>query len=211
MLSHSKGFLAMNEKYKMPFDTTQTDIIVNAELPETREISVVNKTLLAKISSIIEGEVLYENDTFYIVKSSGAKIAYPYEAEGFRKLGLLWKLIRNGLLESGSILFWDEPEWNINPEHLPVLVDILLTIQRNGVQIFVATHNYNLARYFDVLREKNDEIVFYNLSKQDGVMCCDKSAEYIKLTSSVLEKADQALFDSVAKYVVENDNDKKNF
>ncbi|MDR2114982.1 MAG: AAA family ATPase [Planctomycetaceae bacterium] len=211
MLSHSKGFLAMNEKYKMPFDVTQTDIIVNAELPETRKISTVSETLLAKIRKIIDGEVLYENDTFYIVKSSGQKIAYPYEAEGFRKMGLLWKLIRNGLLESGSILFWDEPECNINPEHLPVLVDILLTMQRNNVQIFVATHNYNLARYFDVLRQKNDDVIFYNLSKHNHTVRYDKSAEYVKLASSVLDEADQALFDAVAKYMVEKTNDKNNF
>ena len=38
MLSHAKGFLAMNQKYSMPFDGTQVDIIVNASLPETREI-----------------------------------------------------------------------------------------------------------------------------------------------------------------------------
>lgn len=38
MLSHAKGFLALNQKYNMPFDGTQNDIIVNASLPETREI-----------------------------------------------------------------------------------------------------------------------------------------------------------------------------
>ena len=38
MLSHSKDFLAMNQKYTMPFDGTQVDIIVNASLPETREV-----------------------------------------------------------------------------------------------------------------------------------------------------------------------------
>lgn len=40
MLSHSKGFFALNQKYNMPFDGTQVDIIVNASLPETREIPV---------------------------------------------------------------------------------------------------------------------------------------------------------------------------
>jgi predicted ATPase len=203
MLSHSKGFLAMNEKYKMPFDTTQTDIIVNAELPETREISAVSATLLTKISNIIDGEVLYENDTFYVVKSSGQKITYSYEAEGFRKFGLLWKLIRNGLLERGSILFWDEPECNINPEHLPVLVEILLEMQRNGVQIFVATHNYNLARYFDILHKKYDEVMFYNLSKQNDIISCEKSAEYMKLAPNILEEADRILFDTVMNCATE--------
>lgn len=36
MLSHAKGFLALNEKYDMPFDDTQIDILINASLLETR-------------------------------------------------------------------------------------------------------------------------------------------------------------------------------
>ena len=37
---------------------------------------------------------------------------FSLEAEGLRKLGLIWKLIRNGLLEKGTVLLWDEPEAN---------------------------------------------------------------------------------------------------
>lgn len=33
ILSHSRGFLALNNKYDMPFDKTYVDIITNAELP----------------------------------------------------------------------------------------------------------------------------------------------------------------------------------
>jgi predicted ATPase len=170
MLSHSKGFLALNQKYEMPFDATQIDIIVNAELPETREISPLNKSLLDKISNIIGGEVLYENDTFYIMKENGMKVEFSFEAEGFRKFGLLWKLIRNGLIEEGTILLWDEPEANINPELMPVLVDILLELQRNGVQLFIATHSYNLAKYFELKRADSDKVEFHNLYKtNDGI------------------------------------------
>ena len=38
------------------------------------------------------------------------KVDFSLEAEGLRKLGLIWKLIRNGLLEKGTVLLWDEPE-----------------------------------------------------------------------------------------------------
>lgn len=48
--------------------------------------------------------------------TDGQKIDFSLEAEGLRKLALLWKLIRNGLLEKDSILLWDEPESNLNPE-----------------------------------------------------------------------------------------------
>lgn len=52
MLSHSKGFLAMNQKYTMPFDGTQVDIIVNASLPETREVPAAMNGILDKISDV---------------------------------------------------------------------------------------------------------------------------------------------------------------
>lgn len=170
MLSHSKGFLALYEKYNMPFDGTQVDIIVNASLPETREVPQNMKKILGKISNVIGGEVILENDNFYVVKKNGKKVDFSLEAEGLRKLGLLWKLIRNGLLEEGSILLWDEPEANLNPELYPLVVDILCELQRSGVQIFIATHSYNLAKYLEISREKQEDVLFHNLYKSSSEM-----------------------------------------
>ncbi|SHH91605.1 AAA family ATPase [Clostridium grantii] len=216
MLSHSKGFLAMNQKYSMPFDATQIDIIVNAELPETREVSELNQKLLDLISKVIDGEVIYENDTFYVVKNNGMKVEFSFEAEGLRKFGLLWKLIRNGLIEEDTILFWDEPEANINPELMPVLIDVLLELQRNGIQIFIATHSYNLAKYFEIKRTEKDSVLFHNLYREKttlqrkdndeekilasfenkGVKA--QSSEYFgKITNNPIIVADAKLFDEV--------------
>lgn len=165
MLSHSKGFLAMNQKYKMPFDGTQVDIIVNASLPETRTVSETMLKVLEKISAVIDGIVVYENDTFYVQKENGNKVDFSLEAEGFRKLGLIWKLIRNGLLEAGTVLLWDEPEANLNPELYPLVVDVLLELQKNGVQVFIATHSYSFAKYLEIRREKNEQVLFHDLYK----------------------------------------------
>ncbi|WP_371025314.1 AAA family ATPase [Paraclostridium ghonii] len=144
MLSHSKGFLALNNKYNMQFDKTYVDIITNAELPETKEVSPINKKILDIISKVIEGTVIYENDTFYMLKDDKRKIEFSLESEGLRKFGLLYKLIRNGVIEKDTILLWDELEANINPSIIPLLVEILLELQREGVQMFIATHSYNL-------------------------------------------------------------------
>lgn len=165
MLSHSKGFLAMNQKYNMPFDGTQIDIIVNASLPETREIPEACKAILKEISEVIDGTVVQEDDTFYVLKNDGRKIDFSLEAEGLRKLGLLWKLIRNGLLEKESILLWDEPEANLNPELYPLVANILLELQKNGVQLFIATHSYNFAKYLEIRRTKKEQVLFHNLYK----------------------------------------------
>ena len=170
MLSHSKGFLAMNMKYNLPFDGTQIDIIVNASLPEAREMSESMNQVLKKISQAIGGEVYQDEETFYIKKTDGKSIEFSLEAEGLRKLGLIWKLIRNGLLETGTILLWDEPEANLNPELFPLVAEILLALQNNGVQIFVATHSYNFAKYLEIRRAEPGCVLFHSLYKGSSAM-----------------------------------------
>ena len=179
MLSHSKGFLAMNQKYNMPFDGTQNDIIVNASLPETREIPSALQPVLDKISEVIDGTVIQEDDSFYVLKNDGRKIDFSLEAEGLRKLGLIWKLVRNGLLEKDSILLWDEPEANLNPELYPLVAEILLTLQKNGVQIFIATHSYNFSKYLEIRRTDKEQVMFHNLYKGSSAVA-KEIAETIK-------------------------------
>ena len=163
MLSHAKGFLAMNQKYNMPFDGTQVDIIVNASLPETKEVTGTMSKPLHILSRVIQGTVVQEDNIFYVLKENGRKIDFSLEAEGFRKFGLLWKLIRNGLLEPGTVLLWDEPEANLNPELYPILAEVLLLLQENGVQIFLATHSYNFAKYLEIRRKEPQSVIFHNL------------------------------------------------
>ena len=193
MLSHAKGFLAMNQKYNMPFDETQIDIIVNASLPETREIPSVMSKILDKLSAVIEGTVILENDSFYVLKKDGRKVDFSLEAEGLRKLGLLWKLIRNGLLENGSILLWDEPEANLNPELYPLVAEILLELQENGVQIFLATHSYNFAKYLEIRRTNKEQVMFHNLYKSRNLFL----DEMHKLIPG-MDDSDEAIFSQSA-------------
>lgn len=87
-----------------------------------------------------------------------------------RKLGLLWKLIRNGLLEKGAILLWDEPEANLNPELYPLVAEILLELQKNGVQVFAATHSYNFAKYLEIRRTSMEQVMFHNLYKSQNFL-----------------------------------------
>lgn len=199
MLSHSNGFLALSHKYNMPFDQTQIDIIINASLPEAKEIPVYMKAILDKISTVIDGEVIQENDEFYVLKKDGRKLRFSLEAEGLRKLGLLWKLIRNGLLEPGTILIWDEPEANLNPELFPLVAEILLELQKNGIQIFAATHSYNFAKYLEIRRTENDQVQFHNLyhSEQPGVIEASSAYRMENLHYNHIMMADNKLLDEI--------------
>jgi predicted ATPase len=200
MLQHSKGLLELNATYAMPFDQIQINILIKAGLPETRELTPNAQKVLERVSNVIDGEVLYEDGRYAVLKRSGKKVPYSREASGFQKFGLLWKLLRNGLLESGSTLFWDEPEASVNPELMSVLVDILLELQRGGVQIFIATHSGHLARYFDVNQKANDQIRFHNLHKDGETIKCNSSLTYTDLSPNVIEQADDVFFkDAVAQ------------
>lgn len=202
MLSHSKGFLALYNKSKIPFDKTYIDIIVNAELPEARETSQLNEALLETISNVIGGKVLHENGTFYIVKSSGNKIEFPIKAQGLRKFGLLWKLIKNGLLEEGTVLFWDEPEANINPELMPILVELMLELESKGVQLFIATHSYNLAKYLEIKRISTEQVLFHHLHQIEQGVKVDSDHYFGQLDDNPIIEAESKLLDEVIEWSV---------
>jgi predicted ATPase len=199
MLSHSKGFLALANERKMPFDQMQIDILSKASIPETNEITPNAAKVIEKIKTIIGGDVVYDNDTFFIIKKSGEKVSFSFEASGFRKFGLLLKLLRNGLLENGTILFWDEPENSLNPELLPELIDILLELQKNGVQIFIASHSYAVARWFELKATKENTLKYFNMQKTLNGIEYNTADSYSKLSQSVLENADEKLFNAVVK------------
>ena len=76
------------------------------------------------------------------------KVNVTVEAEGLKKIGLLWQRLMIESITENSILLWDEPEANLNPRFLPKLVGCLLELSRRNVQIFISTHNYIFAKYF---------------------------------------------------------------
>jgi hypothetical protein len=115
----------------------------------------------------------------------------------------LWKLLRNGLLESGSILFWDEPEASINPELIPTLVDILLELQKGGVQIFIATHSYDVARWFELNKKAENSLRYFNLRKTDSGIAADVSDDYVSLSNSLIEDAGDMLLRRVTAVAAE--------
>lgn len=140
VLSFMKGFNSLYEKYGLSFDQTYQDICLLLDLPEVRP------------------ETLHE-------KSKWAM------AEGFRKAGILSRLLETGAIQPGvsGPLFWDEPESNLNPKLMKLLVQILLELSRNGQQIILATHDYVLLKWFDLLMDKGkDDHVRFHALYRDG-------------------------------------------
>ena len=64
-------------------------------------------------------------------------------------------------------LFWDEPETNLNPKLMRSIIGILFELQRMGVQIFLATHDYVVLKELDLQSTKKDKILFHSLFRVD--------------------------------------------
>lgn len=146
------------------FDDTYLDIIAAAKVDISRgKDTSERKKYLDILQKINNGKVTVNQERFYLKPGTQAKLEFNLVAEGLRKIALLWQLIKNGTLEKGAILFWDEPEANINPRYIPTIVDLLLMLQREGVQVFVASHDYFLAKYLEVRRRESDQLMYHSL------------------------------------------------
>jgi ABC-type ATPase involved in cell division len=167
MLSNAPGFRSLYNTRKITFDETYADIIDRALLPFLKgPADKRRKKIIEILQKNIEGRISIENEEFFLRNKQG-KLEFSLLAEGIRKLGLLWTLIQNGTLLNGSVLFWDEPEANLNPGLIRTIVEIILELHRMGVQIFIATHDYVLLKEFELQADKNDEILFHSLYRND--------------------------------------------
>lgn len=205
VISHAYNFEAAFKNGNIDFDETYVDIVASAKVNINKGLTPSSrKRYLDKLQEILTGTVTIENEKFYLKPGSQSKLEFSLVAEGIRKLALLWQLIKNGTLENGSILFWDEPEANINPQKIPVLVDILLELQKEGVQIFIATHDYILAKYFEVKRRENNKVMFFSLYKDsDGSIVHAKNEYFSRLTPNPIDEAYEKLYNEVVNRALE--------
>ena len=188
------------EDLKVEFDDTYVDIIAAARIDISRGPGTAEqKKYLKSLQKITQGRVAMADERFYLKPGNQARIEFNLVAEGVRKIALLWQLVKNGTLEKGAVLFWDEPEANINPKYLPVLVELLLELQRNGVQIFISTHDYILAKYFELRTLLRDEVVYHSLYREEVSkdICVETEKKFSTLKHNAIMTAFSQLMDDV--------------
>lgn len=147
--------------------------------------------------------LMYSDSTVLRFKSSKEPI-FPSSmtAEGFRKIGILHRLLCNGAINPGlsGPLFWDEPESNLNPKLMKLLVEILLELSRNGQQVILATHDYVLLKWMDLLfkSKKGDHIQYHVLSKDQDAnkITVDSSNDYSLISRSAISDTFAELYDA---------------
>jgi predicted ATP-dependent endonuclease of OLD family len=197
-LANSKNLVNAINVGNVDFDDTYKDIISVASVDISRGPNNVQKNKYLQIlQGITDGKVKYENEEFYLLPDNQVKLKFQLVAEGMRKIALLWQLIKNGTLEQGTVLFWDEPEANINPKHIPALVEILLNLQADGVQIFIATHDYVLAKYLEIRTKDACTIHFHSLYKKEDPVEIESNSNFKDLANNSIAEAFNKLLDEV--------------
>lgn len=206
ILSNAYNLREATAHGNVEFDDTYLDLIASARVDiSSGKDTRGRRKYLETLQKINEGKVCIEEERFYLKQGNQAKIEFNLVAEGIRKIALLWQLIKNGTLEHGSVLFWDEPEANINPIHIPVLAEMLMMLQRDGVQVFVSTHDYFLAKYIEIKRACGDNVAYYSFYKQDdkGMVECEKAESFALLEHNAILSTFRQLYRDEVGVVLE--------
>lgn len=170
MVSLFKGLIGLFEKYReFPLDETYLDLAVNMSVLEPREVPALLPDVMQQIQQVLGGHLKLDNGDLVFERSDGSRLETSLMAEGHRKLALLIYLLRYGVVERGSTLFWDEPEANLNPAAIKLLAQALFTLAGLGVQVILATHSLFLLREFEILTLSAD---FSKVSKKYFALSC---------------------------------------
>ncbi|MBV5326246.1 MAG: AAA family ATPase [Chlorobium sp.] len=191
VLSFMKGFGSLFARYELSFDQTYKDVFDFLELPEVRQDSLHEKSkwAMAEIEGLCGGRFVFYGGGKVTFKTENAEHSANSMAEGFRKAGMLSRLLATGAIQPGvsGTLFWDEPESNLNPKLMKLLVQILLELSRNGQQIILATHDYFLLKWLDLEMGKEDHVLYHALYPGErGEICVESAEDYRSISPNAI-------------------------
>ena len=201
MLANAPGFRSLYAVREIHFEEIYPDILNKAYLPPLRDpADFVPERVLEQLVAELGGKVTVHGEEFFLADKD-EEIEFTLLAEGLRKLGLLWLLIRNGSLRPGAVLFWDEPETNLNPKLYGVVIDVLLELQRLGVQIFLATHDYVILKELDLQVREDDKLAFHSLyrSPETGEIACHTTDKFLEIHPNAILEAFDSVYDREIK------------
>ncbi len=211
LLSIFPGFYSLEQIYKgkWAYDLTYSDCMAYLGLPVIKSQELFSSTIIKEIEKAIHGHIyLNEQGTRFLMQMAKSKAIYeiPMVAEGWKKLGQLLQLMNTGAIHPGSILLWDEPEANLNPQLIRLLAEAIVLLAKMDIQIFVTTHSLFFLREVNMLTkskknfiaklEKGD-IRYFNLLGKGKVEQGDDEIELgnVLLLEESLKQSDRYLLE----------------
>jgi energy-coupling factor transporter ATP-binding protein EcfA2 len=158
VMSLNPGFMSLYEQRELAVDETYYDLCKLLNVPVLkgkRAFEIAD--LVNPLATIMDGAVREESGRFYLAHPGLGRLEISLVAEGLRKVATLAYLAINGSLTDKGMLFWDEPESNLNSRIVKKLCESLIMLVNKGVQIFVATHDLFLMKELSFLVEESEK------------------------------------------------------
>lgn len=204
IISSTSNFTSLYDDYHIAIDETYYDLarLLMRPLkkgPNTNE----QNSVLTKFSKIMNGNVFQKDNKFYLRVKGAGEFEMGLVSEGYRKLSTLIYLILSGSLNKNAILFWDEPETNMNPKLISHVADALIKLSQMGVQIFISTHSYFVQQSFNLFAEYQNKgkekinIQFMALYKEQefGKLNCEISKSLSEIKHNAIMEEFDAIYD----------------
>lgn len=195
MVSLFKGLIGLFDKYReFPLDISYRDLAVAMSTLEQRDTPALALDVMQRMQTLLGGSLKLDKGEMVFELADGSNLDISLMAEGYRKLAMLIYLLRYGVVERGSTLFWDEPESNLNPAALKLLGEALFALTGLGVQVIVATHSLFLLREFEILQlkathhSKAEPNKYFSLGRQkkDGPVTVSQSFDIADIEPLVM-------------------------
>lgn len=196
VLSFYPGFATLYEQRELDIDETYYDLckLLSAPLLRGKHPTEV-ATIVKPLEDIMGGSVRMDAGRFYLHQRRG-KMEINLVAEGLRKVAMLAYLAANGSLRQKGILFWDEPETNLNPRIMTKVAQTLAELAQRGVQVMIATHSLFLMKELSLWVERSQEQIparFFCLRLEDDSVALEQGnvLEDLQTIISLEEVLDQ--------------------
>nr|WP_308626784.1 ATP-binding protein [uncultured Eisenbergiella sp.] len=186
MISATEHFQSLYEEYHIDFEEMYYDLTKLLDKPLKRGANTAEQNqVLSNFERILDGNIIQRDKKFYLKLKGAGEFEMGLVSEGYRKLATIIYLISSGSLDKNSILFWDEPETNMNPKMMKSIAEAVVELAKMGVQIFITTHDYfvqqsfNLISAYPELNKANLNFKFVSLFRDDNSKIKYTSAERV--------------------------------
>lgn len=207
MFSLFEGFISLYERREISFDESYLDLAQAMDAAPLKNDALKEvQGMLAPLWEKWKVKVVRKGNRFYVIEE-GQEYEAHLVAEGLRKLATILYLCINGELRRDSVLFWDEPESNMNPTLISTIVDLLMELARTyGVQIFVTTHDYLLSHKFSMMAEyapdESPEMRFFSLQKNGHDIEVEWAGKLVNINHNPILQEYAAFFDLENEYML---------
>lgn len=193
LLTIYPNFVATYEGRYLEFEETWRDtcLLLGAPLERTKKKGV--REMLGPLEQAMGGTIVLDKGGRFYLSNKEGRAEMPLVAEGFRKLGMLARLIATGTLFKQGYLFWDEPEANLNARLIRIAARLLHELAYSGVQIFIATHSLFLMRELHILRQQ--ELIYAPDSRYFGLHSTDDGGIEVAQGPAIEDSGDIAALD----------------